>query len=149
MDREKKRVMLIDDTPEVLDTTVGMVRAFLPNVRVFSGLDLYDADSYVYDQEIRFDLMIIDLALGNYEFDDPTDREALAALGDNKEYLVGWIWIKRFLRAHKEFDPNRIIVVSAYTDLLDLQEIESSGVRVIDKRARDSARLLLKLIQYC
>jgi hypothetical protein len=110
-------------------------------------LDLYDADSYIYDEGMSFDFMIIDFALGDYEFEDEEDIAALDSYGEDKKYLVGWVWIKRFLREHPNFDKKRIVGLSAYTDLLNKSEAEEVGIKLIDKKSSDSARLLLETVR--
>lgn len=137
------RIMLIDDNPAIR-ADADLLRSKAPDAEFWLGSDLYDADYYVYDEQIPFDLMIIDFSLGEYEFEDEEDRQAYQKL---RPYLVGWIWIKRFLRKHPDYDPKRIIGLSAYVDLLDYHTLLETGIRVIDKKAGDSLQRLLLIVE--
>ncbi len=142
-----KRVLIIEDNSMVLVKNSEMLEAYSDDIQISKGLDLYDADSYIYDEGMSFDFMIIDFALGDYEFEDEEDIAALDSYGADKIYLVGWVWIKRFLRKHPNFDKKRIVGLSAYTDLLDKREAEEVGIKLIDKESNDSARLLLETVR--
>lgn len=142
----EKRVLLIDDEPENW-LSVEMLKEQLNGVRFTIGRDLYDADSYVIDDGIQFDMMIIDFALGEYEFEDWQDKEMYDAMKERKVHLVGWVWIRSFLRTHPDYDPQKIIGLSAYTDLLSSKEIASSGIQIIDKRERESEKKLLNAVK--
>lgn len=137
------RIMLIDDNPAIRGDA-ELLRSAAPEAEFWLGGDLYDADYYVYDEQIPFDLMIIDFSLGEYEFATREDQQAYRRLGPD---LVGWIWIKRFLREHPDYDPRRIIGLSAYVDLLDYITIQEAGIRVIDKKAGDSLKTLLLTVE--
>lgn len=141
-----KKVLIIDDD-NLLGRTDSEMLEYSDEIRLFRGLDLNDADSYIYDEKMSFDFMIIDFALGDYEFENEEDIAALDRYGADKKYLVGWVWIKRFLREHPNFDKKRIVGLSAYTDLLDKREAEEVGIRLIDKKSSDSARLLLETVR--
>lgn len=137
------RIMLIDDNPAIR-ADAELLRSTAPDIELWLGSNLYDADYYVYDEQIPFDLMIIDFSLGEYEFEDEEDWQAYQRLGP---YLVGWIWIKRYLREHPDYDPKRIIGLSAYVDLLDYHTLLETGIRVIDKKAIDSLQRLLLTVE--
>lgn len=142
-----KNVLIIEDEISVLEKTAELLKDS-DDIRLNKGLNLYDADGYIYDEGMSFDLMIIDFALGDdYKFEDEEDIAALDRYGADKKHLVGWVWIKRFLREHPNFDKRRIVGVSAYTDLLDKSEVEEVGIRLIDKKSSDSARLLLETVR--
>lgn len=137
------RIMLIDDNPAIRKDA-ELLRSAVPEAEFWMGVNLYDADYYVYYEQIPFDLMIVDFSLGEYEFEDEEDRQAYKCLGPD---LVGWIWIKRFLRKHPDYDPRRIIGLSAYVDLLDYHTLLEAGIRVIDKKDGHSLRLLLLTVE--
>lgn len=141
-----KKVLIIDDDNLLREKDAELLKDS-DDIQICKGLDLYDADSYVYDEGMSFDFMIIDFALGDYEFENEEDIAALDRYGADKKYLVGWVWIKRFLREHPNFDKKRIVGLSAYTDLLNKSEAEEVGIRLIDKKSSDSARLLLETVR--
>lgn len=141
--------LIIDDDNLLIKKDSELFDVYLNDFKIYKGLDLYDADSYIYDAGMSFDFMIIDFAFGDYdyEFEDEEDIAALDSYGADKKYLVGWVWIKRFLREHPNFDKKRIVGLSAYTDLLDKREVEEVGIKLIDKKSSDSARLLLETVR--
>lgn len=137
------RIMLIDDNPAIR-ADAELLRSTAPDIELWLGSNLYDADYYVYDEQIPFDLMIIDFSLGEYEFEDEEDRQAYQSLGPD---LVGWIWIIRFLRKHPDYNPRKIIGLSAYVELLNNRTLLDAGIRVIDKKDRDSLQSLLLTVE--
>lgn len=146
-----KRVMLIDDSAEIRVSLAGMLQKSNDDLELYLGRSLYDADSYIYDEGISFDLIIVDFFLRSvideYKFRNEIDQHYLQKLGATGVYLMGWVWIKRFLREHPDYDPTRVVGLSAYTDLLDLSTFEEAGIRLIDKRERDSAKLIEMIVR--
>ena len=138
-----KKILFIDDSPEI-----RIAGADLQNddTKVFYGSSLYDADCYIYDESIDFDVMIIDFAVGHYVFSDEKYQKEYESLGCGKDFLVGWIWIKQYIEKNKG-KANRIIGLSAYVDLLEEEDRSASDIQIIDKKDRDSIRLLHETVR--
>ena len=141
----KKHILLIDDNAAIRAALGKAIKESDPEIELYPGQSLDDADFYAYDAGIVFDLMIVDFAYGanDYRFSEEADRR----LERDSRGLAGWVWIKRYLREHPEYNRERIIGLSAYTDLLDPREMEQVGIRVIDKHSRDGVKLILEIVR--